>query len=97
MDAHYVNEACMAACDECPQHRGFDDDQRELGGGVYTNVANLHKKGIAAVIKYWRDPQTIGGGLLWDSGYSDCLDPAILEMFDNIDAIIDRAIKEALT
>lgn len=96
MDAKYVNEACMAACDECPQHRGFDDDTRELGGGTYTNVSKLHRKGILAVVKYWRDPQTIGGQLLWEFGYSDCLDPTILELFENVDQIINKAITEAL-
>lgn len=97
MIAQELNEACMAACDECPQHTGFGDDQLELGGGKYVNVANLHNKGITAVVKYWRDPTTCGGSLLWEHGYYKALDTEYQELFDNIDNIVDAAITKALS
>lgn len=97
MNARLLNRACMDACDECPQHRGFDDDQSELHNGRYIDVATLHTKGIAAVIKYWRDPTTIGGALLWEHGYYQALDPEIQQLFEKVDTIVDNAIKEALT
>lgn len=94
--AQDLHDACIAACEQCPQHRGFDSGEFELLNGRYTDVTKLPSKGIAAVVQYWRDPATIGGGLLWKSGYSECLDPQYNELFSTVDTIIEQALHKAL-
>lgn len=79
MNAKELNEAFLTAAEQ--SHHTFDDDQTELVNGRFINVAQLHKKGAAAVIKYWRDP----------------VSQEITELMDSIDKLIDAAINEALS
>ena len=95
MNAKELNEAFLTAAEQ--SHHTFDDDQTELVNGRFINVAQLHKKGAAAVIKYWRDPETIGGNLINNYGYSELLSQEITELMDSIDKLIDAAINEALS
>lgn len=96
MSAKYLNEAFIDACEQCPNFQGFDDDQTEIVNGSYVNVAMLHKKGAAAVIRYWSDETTIGGNLIHNSGYLEELPVEVVMLLDKIELIIDRAITDAL-
>ncbi len=95
MNAKELNEIFMGACEQCPQCSGFDD-QEELVDGQYVDVANLGQKGIVAVIKYWRNENTIGGHILHDMGYVESLPDEVLDLLDNIDKLIEKAIMDAV-
>lgn len=95
MNAKSINEACIEACKRCPQFQDFDDDQDELVNGKVVNVANLHKKGVVPVINYWRNKTSIGGSLLYDKGYLEALPIEVIQLFDEVDSIIDAAIANA--
>ena len=94
--AEEINDACIVACESCPQFRGFDDDQTELVSGRYVNVANLGSKGPVAVVNYWKSKETIGGNLLWNRGYSEALPDNVLQLFDKVDDLMAAAIEAAL-
>lgn len=81
------HEACHGACLECPQFQGYDDDQKFLGGS--TAFSKIPKKGMLAVYKFWKDD-----AILFEHGYYKCLPPDALEIFDSIEAVIEKAIKE---
>lgn len=95
MNAKEINQACIEACERCPQFHGFDDDQDELVNGRIVNVTNLYKKGIVSVINYWRNRNSIGGSLLYDKGYLEALPYEVIKLFDEVDLIIDTAIAKA--
>ena len=46
---------------------------------------------MLAVIKFWREDD-----LLWDKGYSEELPEECLQLFEEIDSLIEKAIKKAL-
>lgn len=81
------HEACHEACLQCPQFGGYDDDQQFHGrSGTFGSVP---RKGMYAVYKFWKDD-----ALLMDKGYIEALAPEAREIFDNIEAVIEKAIKE---
>lgn len=85
--AQELNEACLEACGR--------DIGTELVRGQSVNVAKLHKRGIAAVIRYWRDTDTIGGSLLWKYSYRDNLATEHIDVFKRADRIIEHALNTA--
>ncbi len=95
--ARELNEACIAACSACPTYREPDEDTEELVHGRLIAVQTLHTKGLQAVRSYWNDRDSIGGSILWDSGYASELDPQQLEVLttDPRDAEIARLRAEA--
>ena len=68
--------------------KGYDDDTYFEGYGEFGDIP---KKGLHKVIKFWRDDD-----LLWDKGYSEALPQEVLEVFERIDSLVNKAIKEAL-
>jgi hypothetical protein len=96
MNAKDLNEAFLEACEQCPNFQGFDSDLTEIVNGSYVNVAKLHTKGVVAVIRYWRDEDTVGGSIIHRSGYLEELPAEVTELLDSIDSIIDEAISEAI-
>jgi len=96
MNAKELNEAFLEACGQCPQFRGFDDDQEEMVDGRHINVASLHNKGSIAVLSYWRNAQTIGGSVIHNAGYAACLPEEVVSLMERIDSIVNEAIKKAL-
>jgi hypothetical protein len=86
MDAYYIHEACHEAMLECPQFSGYDDDEYFSGYGVFGNIP---KSGIYKTIMFWRE----FGFLLWENGYEETLPEDVRDLFDNIDIVIDSAIK----
>ena len=78
------HDACYAACYECPQFRGYDEDED-------TEFVNLPKKGMFAVVKFWRTNE-----ILWEHGYYQALPEECQELFDKIDELLDQAIRDAL-
>ncbi len=89
MTPEEFHDACHEAILQCPQFRGYDDDTRFHGFGEFGKIP---KKGMLAVVKFWRDNE-----ILWDSGYSEELPQECLELFEKIDSLLDKAIKEALS
>lgn len=83
------HEACHEACLQCPQFRGYDDDTTLGEWGFFGDIP---KKGIVNVVKFWRDNE-----ILWDSGYSAALPQEIQDLFGRIDALLDEAIRKALS
>ena len=94
MNARELNETFLTVAEQA--NHVFDDDQEELVHGRFVNVAQLHKKGAVAVLKYWRDPETIGGDLINNRGYSELLPQEVSELMHSIDKLVDAAILEAL-
>lgn len=88
MTPREFHEACYDAICECPQFQGYDDDTYFEGYGEF---GNIHKKGLHKVIKFWMDDD-----LLWNKGYSEALPQEVLEVFERIDSLVNKAIKEAL-
>ena len=66
MTAIELWDECYDAYMECPQARAFWPDQIELGWGKYEDMRNGT---IEEVIAYWKSPYTIGGKMLWKTGY----------------------------
>ncbi len=97
MDAKEVHMACVAAVESCPQC-DYDDDHNDVycedTDDLYWGEKPLYQRGMIDVIQYWKDPKTIGGHLLWDMGYWHRLPEEVAELFDNIDRIIKKAIKD---
>lgn len=95
MDAEYLNELCIEACET---HYGFDPDEPELLSfytGKKVTPSKLHKRGLPAVVEYWRNKETVGGRILWDLGYYVELPDEAVTFFDNFEKILAKAIKEA--
>jgi len=69
--AEYIHNYCVDACACCPQFDGFDESSREIIFPDYrVCVAKLPEtEGLYGVLKYWRNPDSIGGGYLWRLGY----------------------------
>ena len=82
------HEACHEACYECPQFRGYDDDTKFGEWGEFGKIPN---KGMAHVIKFWRDNE-----ILWGSGYSAALPEEIQDLFAKIDELLNAAVRKAL-
>lgn len=91
-----LHDACVKAVQQCPQC-DYDDEHNDAYcksyGEFYDNGKPLYKKGMFAVINYWKNPKTIGGNLLWDIGYYQCLPKKVQELFDKVDEITETAIK----
>jgi hypothetical protein len=87
MTAQELHDDCYAAMCECPQFRGWDDD--ECFSGYTHTFGDTPKQGMYKTIMFWRE----WGDLLWNKGYSDALSPNTLAVFDNIDKVIANAIK----
>ena len=85
-----LHEICHEAAMQCPQFRGYDDDQNFLlSNGQKCEFGDIPRKGYAAVIQFWKVE-----GHLFDMGYHECLPPNVQQMFDEIDAVIAKAIKD---
>ena len=87
MNAQELHNACHEACTHCPQFEEWDDDTHIQGWGEFGNIP---KKGMAKVIKFWREE----GQVLWEYGYSEHLPHEVKKLFDNIDSVIDKAIRD---
>lgn len=87
MSPYELHEACHEACMECPQFDAYDDDTEFPGFGEFGKVP---KRGMMNVVKFWREY----GTLLWESGYENALPDEAKMIFRDVDAVIDRALKE---
>ena len=81
------HEACHGAICQCPQFRGYDDDQMFLSGS--TPFAKIPKKGMYAVYQFWKDD-----ALLMESGYYDALPEGAKDIFERIEKVIAAAIQK---
>lgn len=90
-----VHDACQAAAEQCPQFDGFDEDALELVNGKTVPVGQLHTQGIEAVIAYWCNPATVGGALLFESGYKAALPADLIDLFAQVDEMVAKAIYHA--
>jgi hypothetical protein len=82
------HEACHDACMQCPQFTGYDDDQQFQGrSGAFGSIP---KKGMYAVYQFWKDD-----ALLMEHGYFEALSPEAKDIFERIEGVIKKAIKEA--
>jgi hypothetical protein len=86
MTAQELHDACYEAMCECPQFRGWDDDEEFHGYGEFDKIP---RKGLYNTVQFWREC----GHLLWESGYDQALPEEARELFDNIDRVIEQAIK----
>jgi DUF971 family protein len=85
-----LHETCHEAAMQCPQFQGYDDDQNFLlPDGRSVEFGDIPKKGYAAVIQFWKEEKH-----LFEFGYFECLPPDVQQMFDEIDAVIAKAIKD---
>ena len=87
MDANYIHKECHSAMCQCPQFRGWDDDCQFDGYGAFGNIP---KKGIYKTVQFWREY----GDLLWNKGYEEELPQDVRDLFDNVDRVIAKAIKD---
>lgn len=71
----------------------LDEESKEMGEKLtYGQMRN----NIEATIKYWTDPTTNGGYVLYESNYIKALDPAILEMIQEYEKEIKRVKTEII-
>ena len=87
MSPFELHEMCHEACQECPQFDYYDDDMEFPGFGEFGNIP---KRGMMNVVKFWREY----GTLLWVSGYENALPPEAQELFEDIDKVINQALKD---
>lgn len=85
MTPREFHEACHEAVQECPQFRPYDDDQQVIGYGEFGKIP---KKGWPTVIRFWKEEP-----LLWESGYEAALPEEVQEAFNELETVIDKAIK----
>ena len=83
-----LHEACYDAICQCPQFRCYDDDMHFQEFGEFGDIP---KKGIVNVIKFWREDK-----YLWELGYSEELPQECLDLFEKIESLLEKAIKDAL-
>lgn len=86
MTAEELHAACYAAVCECPQFEQWDDDSQFAGYGEFGSIP---RKGLYHVVKFWREH----GELLWEYGYDQALSSEARELFEEIDQVIDDAIR----
>jgi hypothetical protein len=89
MTPQEFHEACHDAICECPQFRPYDDDQEIQGYGEFGKIP---KRGWVKLIKFWKDEP-----LLWESGYEEALPEEVQELFEKVDSLFEKAIKETFT
>jgi hypothetical protein len=87
MDAQELHDACYDAMCQCPQFRGWDDDGEFSGYGQFGKIPS---KGLYKTIQFWRE----WGDLLWERGYEKVLPQEAQDLFDNIERVIEQAIKD---
>jgi hypothetical protein len=87
MDAQELHDACYDAMCQCPQFRGWDDDGEFPGYGQFGKIPS---KGLYKTIQFWRE----WGDLLWERGYEKALPQEAQDLFDNIERVIEQAIKD---
>lgn len=80
-----LHNICHEAALQCPQFRGYDDDQCFVG--ELRSFGDIPKGGFPAVVKFWREE-----GHLFNLGYDATLPEHIQELFANIDDVINKAI-----
>lgn len=87
MTAKEIHEACVEACEKCPQWEPFEEDQifHETGYSCY----DLYKHGARAVLEYWSKDDT-----LWNAGYSTWLRHDVLVVLEKCRGISDSLIEE---
>lgn len=93
--AKHVHAACHEAAMQCPQFHGFDDDQQVLVGGRWVEFGDVPKKGLEAVIRFWRDTDSQGGDLLFNGGYEAELPGDVAALFSRVDVLVGQAIEQA--
>lgn len=86
MTAQELHDACYEAMCECPQFQGWDDDTEFSDYGEFDKIP---RKGLYRTVQFWRE----WGHLLWESGYDQALPEEVRELFDNIEQVIDQAVK----
>jgi hypothetical protein len=87
MDARYLHDACHEAACQCPQFLGYEDDGYFPDYGEFGDIP---KKGLYRTVQFWREY----GHLLWEYGYEDHLPDDVKEVFENIDSVIAKSVKE---
>lgn len=85
MTPQELHEACHEAMLQCPNASTIDDDTYFIGFGKF---ADIPKKGMINVVKFWRDCET-----LWESGYYDELPAEALAIFDDLEMAIAKAVE----
>lgn len=93
--AHYIHDACHQAAMNCPQFRGYDDDQQVLVNGRWVDFGDLPNKGLETVVRFWRSPEQSGGDLLFRKGYAEGLPEDVAQIFERVDALLSQAISQA--
>lgn len=90
-----VNEECLEAANCCVG--GFDVcNEGEIVNGKIVDVKNLGRNGkLSQVLSYWRNEETIGGAILWDSHYYHELSEETLKIFEEADRVVSVALKNA--
>jgi len=86
-DAREMWDAFEAAYLQCPQKHRFYDDQNCLG---YGTVAEM-KKNKEKCLKFWMDPESVGGSTLWDTGYGEKLEYHFAKRVKSYQAKIEKA------
>jgi hypothetical protein len=91
--AAYLHEACNEAAASCPQFDGYESDQQVMvSGGRFVVFGGVPKKGISAVVKFWRDPCTEGSRILFELGYEAELPHDVAEVFRRYDELVAEAL-----
>ena len=70
IEAREMWDAFEEAYLQCPQKNPFSDDQLCLGYGTVAEMKKSKKK----CLKFWMDPESVGGSTLWDTGYASKLE-----------------------
>lgn len=79
-----LHNICHQAAMQCPQFRAYSSDQRIDG----IKFGSIPKKGYVAVINFWKDDL-----ILWEYGYYEALPDEVQQLFEDIDKVMNKAVK----
>lgn len=80
-----LHKICHEAAMQCPQFKGYDNDQY-VGDKKFGKIP---KGGYYEVIKFWKADH-----YLFSLGYCDALPEHVLEMFENFDKVVEQAVNQ---
>ena len=86
MTPQELHDECHRACMECPQFKMYPNHLVITGLGEFGEIP---KKGMYAVVQFWRNEDLLFGR----HGYSAALSDDAIKIFNNIDRVIRDAIK----
>lgn len=93
-ELHYDCVQSVMQCPQCDYNDDHNDGYCKSWGKSHEIGTPLYEKGMYEVIKYWSDPNTIGGNLLWVYEYRWYLSEESLKIFDMTEKLKEKCLRK---